>query len=213
MRLACFQGAEIEAQRAVFARLAVRLRLDRVDAHALEPAGAELQPSILQRAAGRDVEPGLIDVARADARRPVDVDACGRPRCRERGRPLPEDVQESEHHYERQQQEESAPHPDLTLPASEIAVARKDDAVGNTHCPALPGTPPLNPASPAARNSSRASRPVRRAGSTFIEAVPVSRASARAWRLEEPLARHRACRPSAALEPMARCVPVAPEAR
>jgi hypothetical protein len=61
--------AEIEREPAVGARLADRLRLDRIDGDVLEPTRVEDQHGLLEVSSRRDAEASLVEQAAPDARR------------------------------------------------------------------------------------------------------------------------------------------------
>jgi hypothetical protein len=88
--------AELEREPAVPARLADRRGRDRVQRHPLEPAGLEDDRRLLDLLACVNVEAGLEVEAAADLPRRVDVQPRHAGLAGIRGRPLSEDVRESE---------------------------------------------------------------------------------------------------------------------
>src|SRR2546423_1209072 len=69
---------EFERETAVVAGLVDGRGLQRVDAHALAPAGVELEDRLLQVVPGGDVEARLHEVATADRGRGINGDRRGR---------------------------------------------------------------------------------------------------------------------------------------
>src|SRR5438067_2528051 len=113
--------AERELELPVIARFARRARLDRVDRHALGPAGAELQDRVLDLLMRGDVKTGLPEQAAAQPSRGVDAERGG-PNAGLRGRrALAEEIEEGEkrHHCDERQQE--SPDPNVPFASTEVS--------------------------------------------------------------------------------------------
>ena len=114
--------AELERNATVAARLPHRRRLDRVQRHALEPAGVEDDGGVLDLTDRLDVEARLEREPAADALRRVDLQLGARTARRGGRRPLPEGVREAEQEEEREQAAQDPAHERPPFPALEVAV-------------------------------------------------------------------------------------------
>src|SRR2546423_11790594 len=125
--------AERELELPVIARFARRARLDRVDRHALGPAGAELQDRVLDLLMRGDVKAGLPEQTAAQPSRSVDAQRGG-PDTGLRGRrALAEEIEEGEERYQCDECQQQSPDPNVTFAATEVSIAREDDLVGSGH--------------------------------------------------------------------------------
>src|SRR5256885_16945071 len=116
--------SELERELPVLARLPNGARLDRVDRHALGPAGVEDESRLLEILIGIDVKARAPEEAAAQVLRRVELEGRRRGARDRRQRTLTEDVQQAEDRHDRDQGENDASDErSMTARIVEIAVA------------------------------------------------------------------------------------------
>src|SRR6266540_4967127 len=121
-----------EGDASVLTGLADRGGLDGVERKALEPAGLEHQPRLLQLLPCVDAEACLEEEAAAHRAWSLEPELRGRRGGLRRRRPLPEDVGERRGRDDGQEKEQPAPDPGLVPATLEVPVPAQNDAVGGS---------------------------------------------------------------------------------